>query len=45
MYALINNFPGKPQPAPVALAGPCPHQRWGGPNRSNPMTLAESPVR
>jgi hypothetical protein len=45
MYALINSFPGKPQPTQVALAGPCPHQPWGQNLRSHPRTLAESPVR
>ncbi len=45
MYALINIFPGKPQPTQVALAGPCPHQPWATDLRSNPITLAERRVR
>lgn len=45
MYALINRFPGKPQPTQVALAGPCPHQLWGADQRSKPITLAERRVR
>jgi hypothetical protein len=45
MYALINIFPGKPQPTQVALAGPCPHVAADTLGRSNPTTLAESRVR
>jgi hypothetical protein len=45
MYALINIFPGKPQPAQVALAGPCPHQPWAAGLRTDLITLAERRVR
>jgi len=45
MYVLINTLPAKPKPTQVALAGPCPHQPWGGAGRSNPMILAEPRVR
>jgi hypothetical protein len=45
MYALINSFPGKPQPTQVALAGPCPHRPWETAPRSNHTTLAERRVR
>ncbi len=45
MYALINIFPGKPQPTQVALAGPCSHFPRATALRSNPHTLAERRVR
>jgi hypothetical protein len=45
MYALNHNFPGRPQPTPVALAGSCPHRPWDADQRSNANTLAERRVR
>ncbi len=45
MYALTHNFPARPQPTLVALAGPCPHRPWEAAKRSNAITLAESRVR
>jgi hypothetical protein len=45
MYALNHNFPGRPQPTQVALAGPCPHLPWEAAKRSNAITLAEPRVR
>ena len=45
MYALINSFPGKPQPTQVALAGSCAHRPWEAAPRPNFNTLAERRVR
>ena len=47
MYALIHSFPGKTQPTPVALAGPCPQGPWAAGRRGslNLNTLAERRVR
>jgi hypothetical protein len=45
MYAMPHNFPAKPQPTQVALAGPYPHRPWDLAGRSNPTTLAERRVR
>jgi hypothetical protein len=45
MYALINSFPGRPQPTQVGLAGPRPHSSWETPQRNKLIALAERRVR
>lgn len=45
MYALTQSPNAKPQPALVALAGPCPRRPWAAEGLSNLKTLAERRVR